>query len=47
MERARKNPSYEDRVRAARSVCGKYRDGEGESRVAQEHDRYLEEAYRS
>jgi hypothetical protein len=47
MEQALKNPSYEDRVRAARSVCGKYRDGEGESRVAQEHDRYLEEAYRS
>jgi hypothetical protein len=47
MKHALKSPSYEDRVRAARGVCGKYRDAAERSRVALEHDRYLEEAYRS
>ena len=40
-------PAREERIRAALAVCGKYRDPHGETRVAQEHDRYLEEAYRS
>ena len=40
-------PVREERIRAALAVCGKYRDPHGETRVAQEHDRYLEEAYRS
>ena len=31
----------EERIRAALAVCGKYRDPHGETRVAQEHDRYL------
>ena len=39
-------PVREERIRAALAVCGKYRDPHGETRVAQEHDRYLEEAYR-
>ncbi len=45
---ARENPTptYEQKVQAALSVCGKYRDPAGPSRVAQEHDRYLAEIYR-
>ena len=35
-------PVREERIRAALAVCGKYRDPHGETRVAQEHDRYLE-----
>lgn len=38
-------PSREDRVRAARAVLGKYRDAGGSTDVAEEHDRYLAEAY--
>ena len=34
-----------ERVRAALAVCGKYRDPFDETRVAQEHDRYLEKIY--
>ena len=40
-------PSREDRIRGALAVCGKYTDSEGASSVAQEHDRYLAETYRS
>ena len=40
------SPAREDRVRAALAVCGKYRDIHGEDRVAREHDRFLEDAYR-
>ena len=40
-------PVREERIRAALAVCGKYRDPHGETRVAQEHDLYLEEVYRS
>lgn len=39
-------PSREELVRLALSVCGKYADPGGPSRVAQEHDRHLAEAYR-
>ena len=38
-------PSREEQIRAALAVCGKYRDSSGETRVAREHDRYLDEAY--
>jgi hypothetical protein len=38
--------SGEERVRAALSVCGKYADPKGPSRVAADHDRHLAEAYR-
>lgn len=34
-------------VHAALAVCGKYRDPGGRTRVAREHDRYLDEAYRT
>jgi len=40
-------PSRDDRVRAALAVCGKYRDPRGENRVAQNHDRHLDDAYGS
>ena len=40
-------PVREERMRAALAVCGKYRDPHGETRVAREHDRHLEEVYRS
>ena len=40
-------PVREERVHAALVVCGKYRDPRDETRVAQEHDRYLEEIYRA
>ncbi len=40
-------PSRDDLVRSALTVCGKYADPEGPSRVAVEHDRHLDEAYRS
>ncbi|MGH7322704.1 MAG: CopG family transcriptional regulator [Candidatus Rokuibacteriota bacterium] len=39
-------PSRDERVRAALAVCGKFRDPKNASRVAPEHDRYLDEAYR-
>jgi hypothetical protein len=39
-------PSREDLVRSALAVCGKYTDPEGASRIAEEHDRHLAEAYR-
>jgi hypothetical protein len=39
-------PSREERVRAALAAAGKYRDPEGRRRVAEEHDRYLADAYR-
>jgi len=38
-------PSREELVRSALAVCGKYADPDGPSRVAQEHDRHLAEAY--
>ena len=45
LEDERTAPAREERVRAALAVCGKYRDSQGETRVALEHDRYLEDAY--
>jgi hypothetical protein len=39
-------PTRDDLVREALAVCGKYSDPEGASRVALEHDRYLDRAYR-
>ena len=45
LERDRTGPTREERIRAALAVCGKYRDPHGESRVALEHDRFLEDAY--
>ncbi len=46
LDREKSAPSYEARVRAALAVCGKYSDPQGPSRVAQDHDRHLDEAYR-
>lgn len=46
LEHDRAAPAREERVRAALAVCGKYRDGGGETWVALEHDRYLDDAYR-
>ncbi len=40
-------PSREARVRAALAVCGKYHDTGGETRVALNHDRHLDDAYGS
>ena len=45
LEHDRIAPAREERVRAALAVCGKYRDSHGETRVALEHDRFLEDAY--
>ena len=38
-------PTYDERVRAALSVSGKYADPEGLTDVAENHDRYVEDAY--
>ena len=38
--------SRDERIRAALALAGKYRDPEGRRRVAEEHDRYVAEAYR-
>ena len=46
IERNTTAPAREERVRAALAVCGKYRDARGETRVALEHDRHLDDAYR-
>jgi hypothetical protein len=46
LAREERGPSREDRVQAALAVCGRYRDPDGTSRVAREHDRHLAEAYR-
>lgn len=40
-------PSREARVQAALAVCGKYRDPRGETNVAANHDRHLDEAHKS
>ena len=40
-------PSRDERIRAALAVFGKYGDSRGETRVAPEHDRYLDEAHRT
>lgn len=45
--RAGKTPSRTELIRNALSVVGKFRDREGRSDVARNHDRYLDEAYRS
>ena len=45
LEHDRNAPAREDRVRAALAVCGKYRDIDGETRVAPDHDRFLQDAY--
>ena len=37
--------SRDERLRAALAVLGKYRDSRGRSDVAEQHDRYLAEAY--
>jgi len=39
-------PSRAELVRNALSVVGKFRDCEGRSDVARNHDRYLDQAYR-
>ena len=46
LEHDKAAPAREERVRAALAVCGKYHDAGGETRVALEHDRYLDDAYR-
>jgi hypothetical protein len=38
-------PSREEVVAGALSICGKYEDPKGPSRVGREHDRHLAEAY--
>ena len=45
LEHDRTAPAREERIRAALAVCGKYRDARAETRVAPEHDRYLDDAY--
>lgn len=41
-------PSREERIKRALAVVGKYTsDQSGEANVAEEHDRYLDEAYLS
>jgi len=45
LEHDRTAPAREERIRAALAVCGKYRDAHGETRVALEHDRHLDDAY--
>ena len=45
LEHDRTAPAREERVRAALAVCGKYRDARGETQVALDHDRFLEDAY--
>ena len=45
LESDRTAPAREERVRAALAVCGKYHDPHGDTRVALEHDRYLDDAY--
>ncbi len=49
MTGAEATPSREDLLLSALAVCGKYDDPEGESYVAEEHDRYLTvaEGYRA
>lgn len=47
LRREEESSSRDERIRAALAICGKYRDPAGETRVAREHDRYLDEAYRS
>ena len=37
--------SRDEQVRAALAICGKYRAPRGATRVAQEHDRHLDEVY--
>lgn len=39
--------SRHERLRAALAVFGRHRDSGGETRVAQQHDRYLDAAYRT
>ena len=46
IEHDRTSPAREERVHAALAVCGKYRDARGETRVAMEHDRWLDDAFR-
>jgi len=41
-----RSPGRDARIRSALAVCGKYSDPEGPSRVAQDHDRHLADAYR-
>ena len=45
LEHDKTAPAREERIRAALAVCGKYHDARGETRVALEHDRYLDNAY--
>lgn len=40
-------PSREARIQAALAVCGKHGDPRGETNVAGNHDRHLDEAYKS
>ena len=47
LDREMAAPSRDDRVRAALAVCGKYRDPQGDTDVARNHDRHLGEAYGS
>lgn len=44
--REQKAPTRDEVISRALSVCGKYQDPAGRSNVAQDHDHYLDEAYR-
>ena len=46
LDREERVPSREERARTALSVCGRYSDPSGPSKVARGHDRYLVDAYR-
>ena len=44
LAREEREPSHEERVRAALAVCGKYKDPDGLTNVAEEHDKYAWQA---
>lgn len=46
LAREQDTPSWEERVRSPLTICGKYRDPAGRSRIAREHDRHLATAFR-
>lgn len=47
LSQERAGTGHADRVREALAVVGKYRDRSGASRVAQDHDEHLADAYQS
>ena len=45
LDREMESPTREQLIRDAMEVCGKYEDPQGDSRVARDHDRYLDGIY--